>query len=138
MWRFAVTLECKLTDELKDRVDCERQTNCLKSTQVDVPLKEAHIKAERLGDDATFLLTMEVPIRSIQHTTQKNPIPYPFYLVCVPVNVCWFRSSESVSHKPKRLPIPKTLKPGSTLAKSSSDWPKTCFPNYRERVCISA
>lgn len=28
--------------------------------KVDVPLKEARIKAERLGDDATFLLTMEI------------------------------------------------------------------------------
>ena len=32
------------------------------TAQVDVPLKEAKIKSERLGDEATFLLTMEVGI----------------------------------------------------------------------------
>ena len=105
--------------------------------QVDVPLKEAHIKAERLGDDATFLLTMEVPIRdldalSIQYTS-KNPIPTFALKMCT---FLYFRSSESVSHKPKRLPTRKTPKPGSTLAKFSSDWRKTCFPNCRGRVCF--
>ena len=50
----------------------EKESVCLAFMQVDVPLKEALIKAERLGDDATFLLTMEVEIcKLIYHSTRR-------------------------------------------------------------------
>ena len=94
------------------------------TAQVDVPLKEAKIKSERLGDEATFLLTMEVGIYQ-----KLDPLdhPHPFLFL---------RSLGFVSPRPEALLTLKRPKPAFTHAKFSSDSPRTCSPICRALVCV--